>query len=60
MSDNAFMNVGKFEQKILTYFIRGKITVRLTSCLTGLDWNKQSYWIQTRKSGGQLYSDIYH
>ena len=26
---------------MLTYFIRGSVTVRLTSCLTGLDVTKQ-------------------
>ena len=27
----------EFVQRTLTYFVRGNITVRLTSCLTGLD-----------------------
>ena len=31
---------GLIEQKTLTYFIRGSITVQLTSCLTGLDSTK--------------------
>ena len=53
--------------RILTYFVRGSITVQLTSCLTGLDLTKQvnllfihheqSSWIQTNKTGGQAYSD---
>ena len=53
-------------QRTLTYFIRGNITVQLTSCLTGLDstkqvnmlliQHKQSSWFQTktnRRSGIQ-------
>ena len=58
---------GRYRQRTLTYFIRGSITVRLTSCLTGLDLaeqvnlllikHKQSSWIQTSQTGGQLYSD---
>ena len=52
-------------QRTLTYFVKGCITVQLTSCLTGLDstklvnlylvQHKQSSWIQTNKTGGQLY-----
>ena len=48
-----------FDQRILIYFVRGKITVLLT-CLTGLDWTKQddllivsteqSCWINQSKS----------
>ena len=34
-------NIGKFKQRTLTYFVRGCITVWLTSCLTGLDLTKQ-------------------
>ena len=55
------------EQRTLTDFIRGSITVRLTSCLTGLDlarrvnmlWikHKLSSWILTSITGGQLYRD---
>ena len=55
-------------QKTLTYFIRGSITVWLTSYLTGLDLTKpenmfliqhqQSIWIQSSQIGDQLYSDI--
>ena len=51
----------------LAYFITGSITVLLASCLTGLDLiklvnlcliqHKQSSWILTSQTGGQLYSD---
>ena len=57
----------KHKQRTLTYFVRGSITVWLTSCLTGLDLakqenllmikNKQSSWIQSNQTGGQSYSD---
>ena len=30
-----------FSQRTLAYFLRGSITVQLTSCLTGLDSTKQ-------------------
>ena len=33
--------LGSLRQGTLTYFVRGRITVRLTSCLTGLDSTKQ-------------------
>ena len=56
-----------FLQRTLAYFLRGSITVQLTSCLTGLDSTKQvdilliqhkrSSWIQTKQTGGQQYSD---
>ena len=49
--------------RTLTYFVKGSITVSLTSCLTGLDSTKQvnmlliqhqqSSWIQTKQTGGQ-------
>ena len=51
-------------QRTLTYFVRGSITVRLNSCLAGLDSTKQvtstqqSHWIQTSQTVGQPYSDI--
>ena len=32
---------GNKAQRTLTYFVRGSITVQLTSCLTGLDLTKQ-------------------
>ena len=64
MLRNLFMSM---TQSTLTYFVRGSITVWLTSFLTGLDTNKlvnvyliqrkQSSWIQTSQIGGQLYSD---
>ena len=55
-------------QRILTYFIRGSITVRMTSSLTGFDLTeqvklllfiqqKQSSKSQTSKTGGQQYTD---
>ena len=60
---------GPIEQKTLTYFIRGSITVQLTSCLTGLDLAKQvnqlliklkqSSRFQTIPTGGQPYSNTY-
>ena len=50
-----------------THFLMGSITVRLTSCLTGLDstklvnlyliQHKQSSWILTGQTVGQPYSD---
>ena len=57
-----------FIQRTLTYFLRGSITVlRLNFCLTGFDlakrvnvlWikHKQSSWILTSLTTGQLYSD---
>ena len=59
---------GLFSQRTLTYFIRGNITVRLTSCLTGLDsavllnWNYEQIClfghILTGQTEGQPYSDI--
>ena len=73
---SALLNVCPFplsitctlRQTTLTYFVRGNITVLLTSCLTGLDsaillnWNyKQIYLfgqILTGQTGGQAYSDI--
>ena len=55
------------EQRTLTYFIRGSITARLTSCLTGLALtklvhvyliqHKQSSWILISQTGGQLFRD---
>ena len=54
-------------QRLLIYFVKGSITVRLTSCLTGLDSikqsdmfrirHKQSSYIQTKnmRSAIQLY-----
>ena len=33
----VILDVGYLKQRTLTYFVRGNITVRLTSCLTGLD-----------------------
>ena len=55
------------DKRTFTYFVRGRITVRLTSCLTGLDLAeqlnmllmkyKQGSWIQIRQTGGQPYSD---
>ena len=57
-----------FNQRTLTYFVRGNITVQLTSCLTGLDsavllnWNYKQIClfgqILTSQTGGQPYSDI--
>ena len=57
------------KQRTLTYFVRLSITVWLTSCLTGLDstklvnlfliQHKQSSWILTSQTGGQLYSYPY-
>ena len=54
-------------QRTLTYFVRGCITVHLTSCLTCLDstevenlyeiQHKQSSWIQTSQTGVYPYSD---
>ena len=51
----------------LIYFVKGSITVQLTSCLTGFDsaallmFNQQQIylfgWIQISQIGGQLYSD---
>ena len=56
-----------FKQRTLIYLVRGSITVRLTSCLTGLDsiklvnlyliQHKKSIWILTGQTGGQTYSD---
>ena len=53
----------------ITYFIRGSITVRLISCLTGKDLtklvnlyllqHKQSSWILTSQKVGQLYLQWY-
>jgi len=39
-------------QRTLTYFVRGGITVRVTSCLTGLDSTKlvNLYLIQQKQS----------
>ena len=52
-----------FRQRTLTYFIRRRITARLTSCLTSLDstkqvnmsliQHKQSRWIQTKQRRGR-------
>ena len=58
-------------QRTLTFFVRGRITVWLTSWLTVLDLakqanllfkHKQSSWIQiqTSQTGGQPYSDTSH
>ena len=57
-----------FRQRTLTYFVRGNISVWLTSCLTGLDsavllnWNYKQIClfgqILTGQTGGQTYSDI--
>ena len=54
-------------QRTLTYFVRDRITVWLTSCSTGFDSTKlvnlylihykQSSWIRTSQTGGQPYSD---
>ena len=54
-------------QRTLTYFVRGNITVWLTSCLTGLAstklvnlnriQHKQNSKILTSQTGGQPYSD---
>ena len=65
-----FYNIGYwkgFNQRILTYFVRGSITIRLTSCLTDLNstklvnlyriQHKQSNRILTSQTGGQPYSD---
>ena len=38
---NYFPTLFKFGQRIYSYFVRGSITVRLTSCLTGLDSTNQ-------------------
>ena len=51
--------------RTLTYFIRGSITVRLTSCLNGLNsaalvmFNQQLIYLfgQATQTGGQLYSE---
>ena len=42
----------EFEQRRLTYFVSGSITVQLTSCLTGLDPTKlvNLYLIQHKHS----------
>ena len=55
-------------QRTLTYFVKGNITVQLTSCLTGLDsafllnWNYKQIClfgqILTGQTGGHPYSDI--
>ena len=55
------------EQRTRTNFVRGSITVRLTSCLIGLDSTKllnlyliqhnQSSWILKSQTVGQPYSD---
>ena len=38
---NKVFNIsGILRQRALTYFVRGSIAVRLTSCLTGLDLTK--------------------
>ena len=52
---------------VVAYFVKGSITVQLTSCLTGLDLTKQvsllsiqheqSSCFLTSKTGGQPYSD---
>ena len=52
-------------QRTLTYFLRGSITVWLTKCLTGLDLakqvnlllikHKQNSWNQTCQTWGQWY-----
>ena len=54
---------------IISFFVKGIITVWLTSCLTGLDFTKQgklflnkhkrSIQIQARKTGGQPCSDTF-
>ena len=54
-------------QRTLIYFLRGSITVWMTSFLTDLDLTKlvhlylsqrkQSSWIHTSQRGGQLYCD---
>ena len=36
-----FCHKFNFPQKLFTYFVKGSITVWLTSCLTGLDSTKQ-------------------
>ena len=61
------MRDGDIVPRALTYFVRGSISVQLTSYLTGLDLakkvnllfikHKQSSWIQTGQTGGQPYSD---
>ena len=35
-----FCHKFNFPQKLFTYFVKGSITVWLTSCLTGLDLTK--------------------
>ena len=57
----------QIKQETLTYFVRGSITVRLTSCLTGYDsaamfvFNSQQIYsfdqIQPSHAGGQPYRD---
>ena len=54
-------------QRTLTCFVMGSVNVRLTSCLTGLDSatqvnmllivHKQSRRVQSKQTGGQMYSD---
>lgn len=54
-------------QKIIFYFLRGSITVRLTSCLAGQYWikqvaklkikDKQSSLIQKSEKGVMVFSD---
>ena len=54
-----------FTHRALIYFVRGSMTVWLTSCLIGLDLaervnlllikHKQSSWIQTSQTGSQPY-----
>ena len=56
------------KQRIPTYFIRGSITVQLTSCFPGLASTKQinllitstwqCCWIQSSRTGGQPHIDI--
>ena len=62
------MSIFVLEQRTLNYFVRGNITVRLTSRLTGLDLAVLLNWkykqnclfgqILTGLTGGQPYSDI--
>ena len=44
----------KCNQRILTYFVRGRITVLLTSCLNELNWTREMEYIE-----GALFIEIY-
>ena len=66
LSLSVWLVLLKFLQRTLTYFVRGSISVQLTSCLTGLNsaallmLNQIQLFkfgrIQTSKIGGQPYS----